>query len=313
VAKNNIHILFLGGAKRVSMGEHFIHAGKSLKKKVKLFSYELDKTVPISSIGSIIKGLRWNDKNIISHLTRIIAHHKIDIVIPFVDPSTIISSELSTRKIGKVFFPVCRPSECSVFFDKIRANDWFIKNGFPVPVQTTSYPVIAKPRYGSASMGITVLKNGAEYNIFTQQHSPADYLFQRFITATEYSVDCYVSPVTKKIISIIPRKRIETIGGEVTKTLTVKHKKIIDLSTELLQKAGLVGPVTIQFLEDIKSNDIYVMEINPRFGGGAPASITAGANMPLYILNDYLKKENIPLKKWNHNLLMVRAFREFYI
>lgn len=309
----NIHILFLGGAKRVSMAEHFINAGKSSGKNVKIFSYELDHTVPISSVGKVIKGLKWKDKNILSHLTKIINKNKIDIVIPFVDPSTVIASELNTKSIKNVFIPVCGVKECNVFFDKIKANEWFIDNNFPVPIKTSSFPIIAKPRHGSASIGIKVLNNKMEYDTFVEKYPSTNYLFQRYVNAYEYSVDCYVSPVSRKIISIIPRKRIEVTGGEVTKTVTINHKKIINLSSNLLRVAGLVGPVTIQFLEDVKTTDIYIMEVNPRFGGGAPASIVAGANMPLYILNEYLGKGNKPLKKWNKNLLMVRAFREFYL
>ena len=54
--KENINILFLGGAKRVSLAEKFIQEGKELNKNITIFSYELDDNVPISFVGKIIIG-----------------------------------------------------------------------------------------------------------------------------------------------------------------------------------------------------------------------------------------------------------------
>lgn len=36
------------------------------------------------------------------------------------------------------------------------------------------------------------------------------------------------------------------------------------------------GPITVQLIKDKKSGDNYYIEINPRFGLGAPLSMMAG-------------------------------------
>lgn len=38
------------------------------------------------------------------------------------------------------------------------------------------------------------------------------------------------------------------------------------------------GQITVQLIQDEASGDNYYIEINPRFGGGAPLSIKAGAD-----------------------------------
>ena len=38
------------------------------------------------------------------------------------------------------------------------------------------------------------------------------------------------------------------------------------------------GQITVQLIQDENSGDNYYIEINPRFGGGAPLSIKAGAD-----------------------------------
>ena len=59
--KQAVNIMFLGGAKRVSMGRMLIAAGAQLGMEVNLFSYELSREVPVAEIATVIIGRRWND------------------------------------------------------------------------------------------------------------------------------------------------------------------------------------------------------------------------------------------------------------
>ena len=92
-----LNILFLGGAKRVSLAEKFIKAGKKNNLRVKVFSYELNKNVPFKLIGEVIIGLKWNDKKIYSNLKKKIKLKNISIIIANVDLATIILSKLKKK------------------------------------------------------------------------------------------------------------------------------------------------------------------------------------------------------------------------
>ncbi|PWK26176.1 carbamoyl-phosphate synthase large subunit [Arcicella aurantiaca] len=307
---NQLNILFLGGAKRVSLAERLISAGKSLGKEVKIFSYELDKYVPIAGVGEVIIGLKWKDEQIYTHLTEIVNQYQIHIILPFVDPATLTASVLK-EKLPNVFIPVSSIETCDIFFDKAKANQWFLGENFPVPHQDLSkFPLIAKPIKGSASQGIEKIENEAELTQFLASHQAEDYLIQGFIEGDEYTVDCYVD-IEGEIMSIVPRKRLETISGEVSKSITEKDDLLIEFSAQILKKANFLGAITIQFLKD--STDAYIMEINPRLGGGVITSIEAGADIPLMILKDYLNIKNTKVTNWTNNLLMMRANREFFI
>ena len=83
-----LNVLFLGGAKRVSLAEHLIKAGKRLNLDVTIFSYELDERVPLASVGTILKGKKWSDADLFSDLHNQINKNDISIVLPFVDPAT---------------------------------------------------------------------------------------------------------------------------------------------------------------------------------------------------------------------------------
>jgi carbamoyl-phosphate synthase large subunit len=59
---------------------------------------------------------------------------------------------------------------------------------------------------------------------------------------------------------------------------------------------------------------IKFVEINPRFGGGVPLSIKAGANFPKWILQESLgEKTNIRFNGFKDNLIMLRYDGEVWL
>lgn len=307
---NKINVLFLGGAKRVSLAELFIKAGEKHGKNISIFSYELDPFVPIASIGKVVIGLKWHDANIINHLSEIVKEHHIHIILPFVDGATLIAARLK-EMLKNIFIPVSSEATCTIMFDKVTSNQWFQKHQIPVPGNDGKYPLIAKPRKGSASKGLVIISNKEDLNNFQLNFDEKDFLIQNYLTADEYTVDAYVSK-EGKVLSAIPRKRIEVTSGEATKSVTVKDQEIIDLSKHILSLADFQGPITLQFLREKKTNNLYMMEINPRFGGGVTTSIRAGADSTQMLLSEYLQKPLKVIDDWEENLIMTRAFREFF-
>lgn len=305
----NINILFLGGAKRNSLAEAFIKTGNEIGYKVNIFSYELEQNVPIAFIAKIILGKKWDDQNIYKHIKTTIKEYKINIILPFVDPAVSFLAKLKEAITNEVFIPISQYNLVDIFFNKLKSNNWCSENGINIPPQDSIYPMIAKPIRGSASKGIKIINNLKEYNSVRND----DYLIQRYIEGTEYTIDCYVSPTSKRIITIVPRIRLDVQGGESIKSITKKDKEIINFAEEILKKSGLVGPITIQILKEKVSGTIYFMEVNPRFGGAVLTSIAAKANIPLFLLRDYLNIKQKYFGDWDDNLLMIRRFTEYYI
>jgi carbamoyl-phosphate synthase large subunit len=59
---------------------------------------------------------------------------------------------------------------------------------------------------------------------------------------------------------------------------------------------------------------IKFIEINPRFGGGAPLSIKAGADFPKWILSQLVgKKPEIKFDGFKNNLTMLRYDAEVWL
>ena len=305
-----INILFLGGSKRVSIAKAFIQAGIDVGYEVNIFSYELTNFEPIANVGTIVPGLKWQDDQILNHLKKTIVDFEINIVVPFVDIATIVCSNLK-EVCENVFFCVSALEINTTMFDKKKSHSWFIDHKLCVPEIGDSLPFVAKLITGSGGKGMYFVKSQAEKNTFYSNNKATDFLMQRFVEGVEYSVDCYLDR-HHKIVSIVPRKRLETTNGEATRSVTERNQQIILLSEKILKLGDFSGPVTIQFIVEKDTSGIFIIEINPRLGSAVLTSIAAGANICKYILLDYLKI-NIPSNQnWQENLLMVRAYQEFY-
>jgi carbamoyl-phosphate synthase large subunit len=73
------------------------------------------------------------------------------------------------------------------------------------------------------------------------------------------------------------------------------------------------GVITLQLFLT-KNDKVKFIEINPRFGGGAPLSIKAGANFPKWILQELSgKKTNICFDGFKDDLIMLRYDGEVWL
>lgn len=310
MAKPILTVLMLGGARRVSMAELLKRSGERLGYDIRIVSYELDDKVPIATVGKVVKGLRWTDEGVVEDILRVVIEHEARIILPFVDGSISVAARCR-EKMPDLFVPVSDPETSIMMFDKIRAAEAFAEAGIPIPttykIIDAEMPVIAKPRFGSASRGIYVF-----HDIDDLMHLKdiSEYLLQEFIQGKkEYTVDCYVAQ-DGEILVTVPRERLEIMGGEVTRTITRRISQLEEMSRVIIEKFNLKGPVTLQFLYDIARNRFLLMEVNPRLGGGVICSIYAGAPISDYILSEALGIPVRPCTDWIDRTLMARYQKE---
>lgn len=311
--KESLNILFLGGAKRVSLAQRLIDAGKLRNMEIAIFSYELTAIVPIASLGKVIIGKRYSDKAVYEDLKRVVIEHDINIILPFIDPFIEVCCVLKGL-LPDVFIPVSDIEIVRTMYDKLNSDRWFREKGFMVPqrysqVTEEDLPVIAKPVQGSASKGIEIISEIKQWQWFCD-HKQGEYLIQSYVADNnEYTVDCYVSQ-KREIVSVVPRIRMETFGGEVTVSKTILDEEIRQCSCNILKAGAFFGPVTIQFIRDKQRGQLYVMEINPRYGGGVIASIAAGANTLEVLLDEARHISVKEITHWQPETVMTRYLKE---
>lgn len=293
-----INILFLGGAKRVSMARLFKKAAAKLGCEAVIFSYEIDGIVPVACEATVLQGSRWADADILERLNDTVDRYGIDIIIPFVDGAVGVAAAYAAAWPGKVFVPTGDVAAAEKMFDKVSAAEAFEAAGIPVPATyhrgDPCLRLIAKPRHGSASKGIVEINSVESLDAILLKGD--DYLIQeRIDNREELTVDCYFAVADGLILTVSPRKRNVTVGGEVSDTETIEDPEAVKLVSRVLTEMNLKGAVTVQLIRDLDcSGRLLVMEVNPRLGGGAVCSVIAGADIPAMIISEAIGQRPQP-------------------
>ncbi|MCC8039199.1 MAG: ATP-grasp domain-containing protein [Bacteroidales bacterium] len=306
--KKPLNILFLGGGKRVSIGRMFLKAARDRGYEPRLMSYEIAKEVPISLIAEVIVGQRWSDPRCLPHLIDVIRERDIHLVVPFVDPAVEIAA-LLREELG-VYSPVSDYQVCRRMFDKVDSAQLFESLDIPIPRTLTlshpHFPKIAKPRRGSASKGIVVLRSTDDKLAMPED----EYVIQEYFeNAKEFTVDAFKSR-GGDFLGLGFRRRLETAGGEVVRSITVDGQRRFLAVKEIIDKLGLCGAITLQFIEPQDGIEWRLMEINPRLGGGAVLSVHAGWDIPAAIIDEYCKKNLTGHTIARAEVEMARYFQE---
>jgi len=208
--------------------------------------------------------------------------------------------------------------------DKRRTFGFLMKNGFGTPatmsVRTAlaadrrgelAWPCFLKRWDGSASRDNAVVHDPGELRFFARRIPNA--LCQEFIEGTEYTCDAYVDSKLS-VRCIVPRRRMEVRSGEVSKGQVIKHRPIMAQAKRVVELLGAgPGVITLQLFVT-KGGRIKFTEINPRFGGGAPLSIRAGADFPQWILQELTgRRPRIRFDGFTDGLMMLRYDAEVWL
>ncbi len=244
----------------------------------------------------------------------------VNLVIPSRDGELQVFAE-SRKEFAEygVQVMVSDPEVIEVCNDKYRFYQFLQRNDIPTPETYLpsqndfsffkSYPLLIKSRYGSGSEGTFKVKNKDELNYFTKYVS--NPLIQEFIGGKEYTIDLF-SDFNGKVITVVPRERIEVVSGESYKGKTIECTKMIELAGQLAERLGTIGHITIQGMRN--NSTIKFIEVNPRFGGGAMLGIIAGANTPLLLIELILGKKLEPqIGQYKKNLVMLRYTTDLFM
>ncbi|MDC0439787.1 ATP-grasp domain-containing protein [Gammaproteobacteria bacterium] len=304
-----IKVLFLGGGKRVSLARQFLNASENLGISCKLYSYELDLFQPIAQLAEVIAGVKWSDNRVKSDILEIVVSKHIDLVIANVDPATKILSELKLSHPAASF--CSNIDTVNACFSKKMLTEMCVDRSIaiiPSVHDSLDFPCFVKPDFGSASEGARIIYSDVELE--SALINDPTLIIQKYIKGTEYTVDCYVEQ-SGKILGISPRIRLATAGGEVTESQTVDDKRIVFLSEDIIAKLDLTGPITLQFIESTETQELFLMEINARFGGGVVLSIESGFDFPSMMIKELLQLIN-SRAYFKKSMVMRRYFSEVF-
>lgn len=190
--------------------------------------------------------------------------------------------------------------------DKFVMTERFFMAGIPTP-QTwlgsappqdlaDTQRLVTKGRFGSASRGlqftdqagitdaidiatneVTDRKGQAAHQ--QSEIAPAELvLVQEMIDGTEYGLDV-VCDLNGAYAGVLVRRKIAMRGGETDRAESVAPADFEDIARSIAEVVPHPGSIDVDVIVNADGTP-YVIDVNPRFGGGYPLSHLAGARLP---------------------------------
>lgn len=196
-----------------------------------------------------------------------------------------------------------------ICFDKYKTAEYVLSLGLKTPKTFIDYkealnairngelifPLVLKPRWGSGSIGIEFVDNLDEmemvYNMLLKKIKESilsaaskgnDYiLVQEKISGLEYGLDI-MNDLCGRNVAVSVKQKLSMRAGETDKAVTVDNVDVQNIGKIIGSELKHIGNLDCDILE--RDGEYYVLELNPRFGGGYPFSHEAGVNMPKAII-----------------------------
>lgn len=313
---SKFNILFTSAGRRVVLLWHFKQSLKNLGITGSIVTTDFKKNAPASFIADAYEQVpHVNDLSYVAMLKDICKKHHINLIVPLIDTELhLISLHRQDFDAIGVTLLVSSNETNEICLDKRNTYNFFKSAGVQTPAllnpeeiladSEAKYPFLLKPADGSCSIGVTKISNTRELEFFKDYVPNA--IVQEFVVGEEYTLDILVD-FHGQVRCVVPRLRIETRAGEISKGVTVKNPALIGAGKKVVDSLpGALGCITVQcFLTP--NDEIKFIEINPRFGGGFPLSIQAGADFPRWIIEMMLGREpEITIDGWQDGIVMLR-------
>lgn len=248
------------------------------------------------------------DDNYIDAILSICEENKIDALIPLNDWEVpkLSEREKDFEKLNvKLFIPPLK--EVRKIRDKWNYRDFLGEIGIKAPTAfltvedakkavengEVKFPLIVKPRNGSASVGVEIVHSEEELEcayklvMVKVKHTPIakdsllrpeeNIMIEQVVEGEKYSLDI-VNDLDGNYLTSFARKQLAMRGGDVDRAVTSHQDELVNMGRKIgfhLKHRGYLN--TDVFFD---GEDYYVIDINPRFGGGYVFSHHAGANIP---------------------------------
>ncbi len=320
-------VLFTCIGRRVSLLKGFHRAGKQIKADVQFFGTDtvaMSPALQLCDRAFLVKPT--THAGYINELLRLVRKHRVDLIVPTVDLDLKQLAQHRNRFAKeRCHVLVSSPEVIDICQDKRKTYRFLKKHGFDTPMTLSArvastpskrkglgpYPFYLKPWDGYAGRSNVLVHTRQELLFYARQIPRA--ICQEYVEGTEYTCDVYTD-MDLAVRCVVPRKRMEIRAGEVSKAQIDKDPLIIEQAARLVETLGAgPGVVTVQLIKTAHGAHKFI-EINPRFGGGAPLSIKAGANFPKWILQELSgHTPKIGMQAYKDQLTMLRYDAEVWV
>lgn len=316
-----VNVLFTSVGRRVELVRAFKRAYAELDLDGRLSATDLDPLAPaLQEVDEVHLVPPLTDPSYVDALVEICQRDKVDLVFPLIDPDApVLAANRATLEATGARLVVLPDTSVDIVSDKWATLGFLSGEGVPTPetwlqeqrtARDLTFPVFIKPRRGSAGKQTFLVNNEKEHAFFVDYVE--DPVLQEYVGGPEVTSDV-VCDLRGEVLGIVSRERIEVRAGEVAKGKTIYDPEIERHCVTIARALEAVGPITVQCLR--KGGEPLFTEINPRFAGGVPLAIAAGADFPKWLLASVsgLPCEIPPLGSYHRGLYATRYDDSFWL
>lgn len=214
----------------------------------------------------------------VSLIKSICREHQIQMLIPLMDFE--LSLIAGIREELKEYGTTAVVSDQHIIdmcLDKNSMSKFCLAQDILTPAIYTSkedvdYPVILKRALGSGSVGLKLAQNATDL----LDYDPGRDLLQQFIQGQEYGLDIF-NDLQGRFQYASFRKKIAMRSGETDKAEVFYDQGLWDYCEKLSKKIMHVGNMDADIIVN-EEGEIFLIDLNPRFGGGYPFNWLAGVD-----------------------------------
>ena len=247
-----------------------------------------------------IKYIKW--------LSKIVIKYNIKLVIPTNSKEIFYTEKLRNiikKKTGG-FLTGVPINIATIVNDKKKLFNFLKKNKIETPQvyslknNIDNYKkIVIKKRFGQASKGLKIIRNINKKNKnISRKIYDKNNIIQEYLQGDEYGLDI-LNNFKRKYEGVLVRKKILMKNGETKIAKIIKPEKFTNLSKKISKIIKHVGPIDVDVIR--LKNKNYVIDINPRFGGGYSLSHKAGANIPGFLVSLIKRKKSLKQKFLKQN------------
>jgi carbamoyl-phosphate synthase large subunit len=258
------------------------------------------------------------DDSYLTELLTIVEAEQVRLVVPTIDDElpAIAGARGDFKKAGAVV--ACSPeATANLCNDKyatctqLRAAGVAAAKSY-LPAQLSEeipLPLFLKPRHGRGAVGAFPIRSYEELDFFLR-YVP-NPIVQEYLDGPEFTIDV-LCDFMGRALSIVPRERVVIRSGVIDRGRTVRDQRLIALGEATCAAIPFAGPINIQCR--MRGDVPVIFEINPRFSGGIPLTIQAGADFPAMLVRLALGRAVEPtIGSFKDDLWMTSFEQSFFL